>query len=69
MEVGLFSQVKSDKMRGNGLKLHQVKFNTGTFFSMKWIVKHRNWLPRGVAESPSLQLLKKLVDVALEDMV
>lgn len=34
VEVCLFSQVKSNRMRGNGLKLQKgrFKFNTGTFF-------------------------------------
>lgn len=70
VEAGLFSQAKSDKMRGNSLELHQVEFNIGTyFFLIKWVVKHWNWLPRGVVESPSLQLFKNVADVALEDVV
>jgi len=33
------------------------------------MVKHWNRLPREVLKSPSLEVLKKCVDVALQDMV
>lgn len=62
--VILFSQVTSDRMRGNGLQLHQGK---NSF--LKRGALHWNRLPMEMVEWPSLEVFWKSVDVAQNDMV
>jgi len=69
--VGLYSQLTSNRTRGNGLKLHQGRFrlDMGKNFFPERVVRHWTRLPRAVVESPSLEGFKKLVNIALQNMV
>lgn len=71
MGIGLLSQAFSDKARENVLKLHEERFRLDVRkkIFIERVVKDWNRLPSEVAESPSLEVLKRCVDAVLKDRV
>jgi len=63
--------VKQARCHTYGLKLHQGRFRLDirkNFFTER-AVRHWNRLPRKAVESPSLEVFKKRVDIALRYVV
>ncbi|KAJ7396165.1 hypothetical protein BTVI_147485 [Pitangus sulphuratus] len=60
VELGLFSQVTSGRMRGNGLKLSQGRFRMEDFLTER-VVRHWDRLPRAVVELPSLEVFRRSI--------
>ncbi|RMC17974.1 hypothetical protein DUI87_04848 [Hirundo rustica rustica] len=69
--VGLFLQAATDRTRGQSLELHQGKFRLDIrkkIFTER-VVGHWNGLPREVVESPSLDVFKNTLHMALSAMI
>jgi len=67
----LFMRVDSDRTRGDGFKLRQWRFRLDVrrkFYTQR-VVTHWNRLPNQVVDAPSLEAIKKRLDVALSSVV
>ena len=69
--MSLFNQVISDRRRGNGLKLRQVRVRLALrkYFFPEGVVGRWNGLPRAGGESPPLEGFKSRVNIVLRDTV
>jgi len=69
--LNLFSLGSNDRMHGNGSKLHQGRFRLDIrkHFFTKRVFKHWNRLPREVVDAPSLSMLKRHLDNALNNVL
>lgn len=69
--IGLFLKVRTDKTRGNYIKLYQERFrlNIRRDFYTKGIISGKNRLPSEVFKSSSLDVFKIYADMVLKYMV
>jgi len=64
----LCSRACCDRTRGNGFKLREGRFRLQrNFFTMR-VVRHRNRLPREVADAPSLETFKVRMEGDLKNL-
>lgn len=64
-DISHFYQATSDKMHANDLKLCQgrIRLDIRKNIFTERVIKHCNGMPRKVVDSPSLEVLKRSVDV------
>jgi len=68
---GLFIRARSDRTRGNGLKLQENRFRLDMrkkFFTGR-VVRHWNRLPREAVAAPSLAVFKARLDGDMSNLV
>ncbi|KFV14708.1 hypothetical protein N340_14043, partial [Tauraco erythrolophus] len=68
---GIFTRACSDRIRGNGFKLKEGRFQLDLrkkFFTQR-VVRHWNRLSRDVVDAPSLEVFKARLDEALGNLV
>jgi len=67
----LFTRTCSDRTKGNGFKLKEIRFRLDIrkkFFTMR-VVRHWNRLPRESMDVPSLAVFKARLDGVLSSLV